>query len=98
MYSFDKVFFYSLKAFRVEFGYISVALQKVNYASQFIRLISLCYGSRPLQQKNKLGRMYVFSLRKQPSFFAHATRPGAKKDGCFRRLVCVLLVIIMFLA
>ena len=35
------------------------------------------------------------SLRKQPSFFApgrvafretDATRPGAKKDGCFRRL------------
>lgn len=29
MYSFDKVFFYSLKAFKAEFGYISVALQKV---------------------------------------------------------------------
>ena len=36
VYSFDKVFFYSLKAFKVVFGYVSVALQKVNYTSQCI--------------------------------------------------------------
>ena len=32
------------------------------------------------------------SLRKQPSFFAPGpTPPGAKKDGCFRRLEANLL-------
>lgn len=54
MYSFDKVFFYSLKAFRVEFGYISVALQKVNYTSLYIWLSSLCYGHPP-SKKKKIG-------------------------------------------
>ena len=51
IYSFDKVFFYSLKAFRAEFSYISVALQKVNYISQFLRLISVCLGHPPQKKK-----------------------------------------------
>lgn len=54
MYSFDKVFFYSLKAFRVEFGYISVALQKLITHHCIFGLVACVVATLP-QKKNKIG-------------------------------------------
>lgn len=49
-----KYFFYSLKAFRVEFGYISVALQKLITHHCIFGLVACVVATLP-QKKNKIG-------------------------------------------